>query len=1345
MNRNYLLFAIIFIVLTLGCKKDNDVAVENPTNQDDDMGMVDDMDEDATSKIDTMTTANGIQFVRTPDKHFENLPDWPYAYQYIEIDGLRQAYAEAGPADGPVVLLLHGQPSWSYLYRKMMPVLAEAGYRAIAMDHLGMGRSDKPIDIEDYSYLGHNERVESFIQALDLQNINLFVQDWGSLIGLRVAGLNPDWFATISVGDGDLPVIPAGIQPIPTIENPNEILDLELAITSIPAQQISFYNGCDIILGGGEDVFGEGFSNWAEYAMKAAAFKPSEILETLTWFDLPEAVEAAYDAPFPDRAYMAGVRTFPYLINDLPGINDAAWAGLTAYEKPFLTIWAANDPGTLSGCETQQNLIDNVPGAAGKPHTRLPEASHFLQDDQGTEIARRLVNFYKGDYTSDLEEGGLGEGMQNELCEEDANLDPNWFCQIMLGYQRNGEIVAEVWGTKGLNLCPQQCLEALDLDAIKAETGALFVLLNGPRISLLEGESGSEEGEASEVRQFGGLEMRQIATLVMDPTELASGGNAPYTESIIRRNSTFDYAVGTEVYELISPAGTPFIMLSMSLMVNPDLTRANLPNLGSILDMPVGWRYQTRILEEPLTLITEGEATIVSDDLGNSYQERKNAGSDSTESETRVGFEIFEVKSLNEIIVWIVDEPMTIAEFEVLELPQGWLKNEPREGVSDGAFFVRSPTASVDGDFTIQEHFGYRWKHNATVIETGIELDDQGLLEGNYVAKLHTVTFNAGRTLDMLASPQGDRFILIARDANRTNDIPTIPANWQRYDTLIQDDWILELPNPTLNIRTDNEDSYQGPLDGVYEGNNSGENPSEICEDDFSLNPRRYCELLIGFQKNGAIEVEVWGTQGINRCPATCWEDLDLNVIKSATGALIVLRNGPRVWLPSGDAQFPQGSTNTSFFDGLEMRLLATLPVDPADVMSGNTNEKELYTESLVNRNTTYLYPAGTEVYELFSPEGKRYIMQSMSLEVNPDLMVNDLPNIASDLNLPNGWTYQASILNEDLRLVIEGEAFVIQDDLYNTYQLVTDESVQPDDGMGMNQGTIDYESTLAELDPLDKGGRWLALGIKEIQELEVLPAQAKEQLSDYLHTLALNPEHRCDTEAHEQLLANLAANNIPEEVTIILQNAITRVCDPLIYHEGYWVAEINNPSIAFPIEIINDVHIDAAAKSITVYAQARINGQVFSPAQVGPNECTTLINGDSVGFHPNAVYINGSGAELSVADGTGAWWVKHAWVLGGEGYYNWELSDVQKEYGEGLWVTGILLEDDITMKAGDLDESDGGGFNLRQPILDTNPISFQLTSGINLENPLGVINMECTTEISAFDGLARSCPVLIE
>lgn len=254
-------------------------------------------DQDGTASEDysepeIMTTADGVEFVRTPDARFEDLPDFPYEAQYVEIDGLRQGYIDEGPADTDPILLLHGQPSWSYLYRKMIPVLVDAGHRVIAMDHIGMGRSDKPIDIEYFSYLGHIDRLEKFIEALNLEHITLFCQDWGSLIGLYVAGENPEWFDRIVVGDGTLPVVPAGFQPYPEVENPNELnTDIEAPFAVIPPQQPPFYDDEGNLIIPADPA--ESFADWMVYSMTAESFHPAEVVEALTYFDLPSEEEAA--------------------------------------------------------------------------------------------------------------------------------------------------------------------------------------------------------------------------------------------------------------------------------------------------------------------------------------------------------------------------------------------------------------------------------------------------------------------------------------------------------------------------------------------------------------------------------------------------------------------------------------------------------------------------------------------------------------------------------------------------------------------------------------------------------------------------------------------------------------------------------------------------------------------------------------------------------------------------------------------------------------------------------------------------------------------------------------------
>jgi haloalkane dehalogenase len=174
-------------------------------------------DDPCFAELEVMNTADGVEFVRAPDACFENLPNWPYEAQYVEIDGLRQAYVDVGSGEsGETILLLHGQPSWSYLYRKMIPVLADAGHHVIALDHVGMGRSDKPIDPDYYTYQGHVDRLEVFIQELELDDANLtiFIQDWGSLIGLNVIGYNPDWFDRVVLGNGRLPATDNGWLPI---------------------------------------------------------------------------------------------------------------------------------------------------------------------------------------------------------------------------------------------------------------------------------------------------------------------------------------------------------------------------------------------------------------------------------------------------------------------------------------------------------------------------------------------------------------------------------------------------------------------------------------------------------------------------------------------------------------------------------------------------------------------------------------------------------------------------------------------------------------------------------------------------------------------------------------------------------------------------------------------------------------------------------------------------------------------------------------------------------------------------------------------------------------------------
>lgn len=603
--RSFLATLFFAVFLLSACNKEEEMVVNDQDSPE--------------TLIDTLVSGEGVSFVRTPEAHFQDLPDWPYSYQYVEIDGLRQAYAEAGPADGDLVLLLHGQPSWSYLYRTMIPVLADAGYRVIAMDHLGMGRSDKPIDIADYSYLGHTDRLERFIQQLGLSEINLFVQDWGSLIGLRVAGLHPDWFASISVGNGQLPVVPAGFQVIDPTVNPNETEDLASPFAAIPAQQPPFYDGCELIV----ESDPNGFAAWANYAMKGASFKASEVVESLTWYDLPSDVEAAYDAPFPSRAYMAGVRTFPSLVNELAGVNADAWAGLMAYTKPFLTIWGGNDAGNLGSCEAQQNFTDNVPGATGKPHVRLPEAGHFLQSDQGVEIANRLIDFYATDWEevviADCEnfDSSIPSEERTQLLVPPSDLRDFQYCEVIPIFTCGNNLISEVYNSIGFNDCPDADWFALNADDLKNQLGAVEVVLNGPRHWLMNEIAGSGNNGGSgfeKIATFGSVQMLLAAQIdgVLEEDL--------YMENNVQRSTTFVFKAGNEVYKLVNPQGETYIMQSYSRKIKSDLTIDDLPSLASSLNLPVGWTFQSEILSADLEVVADGLAFVISDDLQNAYQ-----------------------------------------------------------------------------------------------------------------------------------------------------------------------------------------------------------------------------------------------------------------------------------------------------------------------------------------------------------------------------------------------------------------------------------------------------------------------------------------------------------------------------------------------------------------------------------------------------------------------------------------------------------------------------------------------------------------------------------------------------
>jgi haloalkane dehalogenase len=297
-----------------------------------------------------------MEVLRTPDERFTDLPDFPYRPGYVEIpsgDGgtLRVGYVDEGPRDGETVLLLHGEPSWSFLYRRMIPVLVDAGLRVVAPDLVGFGRSDKPAARDDYSYARHVGWMRSaLLDRLGLEAVTLVGQDWGGLIGLRLVAEHPDRFARVVVANTGLPT--------------------------------------------GDQPMSKAFLAWQRFSQESPRFEVGRIIQNGTTTELPPEVVAAYDAPFPDDRYTAGARVFPALVPTRPddpaaAANRAAWQVLTRWEKPFLTAFSDGDPITAGGDRVFRKLL---PGAAGMAHTTLSGGGHFLQEDVGPELARVVAD-----------------------------------------------------------------------------------------------------------------------------------------------------------------------------------------------------------------------------------------------------------------------------------------------------------------------------------------------------------------------------------------------------------------------------------------------------------------------------------------------------------------------------------------------------------------------------------------------------------------------------------------------------------------------------------------------------------------------------------------------------------------------------------------------------------------------------------------------------------------------------------------------------------------------------------------------------------------------------------------
>ncbi|NQY64900.1 MAG: haloalkane dehalogenase [Alteromonadaceae bacterium] len=299
-----------------------------------------------------------MEYLRTKDSCFENLPDYAFSPYYLMVDDteggeLRIHYLDEGPKDAAPILLMHGEPSWSFLYRKMIPILAKAGYRVIVPDLVGFGRSDKPSHRTDYTYQRHVDWMSSVLEQLQLNDITLVCQDWGGLIGLRLAAEHSDNFTGIVAANTMLPT--------------------------------------------GDHDPGEAFKNWQKFSQEVPVFSSGNIINGGTTSELSEEVIAAYNAPFPEEKYKEGARQFPLLVPITPNDpaaekNRAAWKVLSQWKKPFLTAFSDSDPITAGGDKLMQKLI---PGTNGQPHTIITNAGHFLQEDKGDELAEVVISFVR--------------------------------------------------------------------------------------------------------------------------------------------------------------------------------------------------------------------------------------------------------------------------------------------------------------------------------------------------------------------------------------------------------------------------------------------------------------------------------------------------------------------------------------------------------------------------------------------------------------------------------------------------------------------------------------------------------------------------------------------------------------------------------------------------------------------------------------------------------------------------------------------------------------------------------------------------------------------------------------
>ena len=328
-----------------------------------------------------------MKTLRTPDERFENLPGYPFTPHYSEVpdgDGgtLRIHHLDEGSGGSGLILCLHGQPTWSYLYRKMIPVFVEAGFRVIAPDFVGFGRSDKPTEVDDYTYARHVAWMSAWLEGLDLRDLNLFCQDWGGLIGLRLVAAYPDRFARVVAANTGLPA--GGRAPAEAAAQMHALYD---TVPIVPASELfQHFASRD---------GPPGFFFWRKYCAESPDFSVGDVMQTVG--RLPPELRAAYEAPFPDERFVAGARKFPSLVPIFPDdpeipANREAWKVLAAFDRPFLTAFSDRDPVTAG---MHRVLQERVAGAKGIDHVTIEGTGHFLQEEKGELVAGEMIKFIR--------------------------------------------------------------------------------------------------------------------------------------------------------------------------------------------------------------------------------------------------------------------------------------------------------------------------------------------------------------------------------------------------------------------------------------------------------------------------------------------------------------------------------------------------------------------------------------------------------------------------------------------------------------------------------------------------------------------------------------------------------------------------------------------------------------------------------------------------------------------------------------------------------------------------------------------------------------------------------------